>query len=332
MSKNLKITIADVSISIEGDVQRGDEEIVPAYGPFIGPGKTDVRLRLHQGLPDTLIGEKAFDCPPIWSLYRENGTSVIKIYHQFSGLERTLVLPCALEKADLYFADKSGRFIRLRQNTPQLAAGMNGGANRVEARQGEDGLASAQFRFDTPQLAAGSFIDPFYGPTMELLMVNYLAQGSGVIIHSCGIAMNGRGILFVGESGAGKSTLAKMWNQESGVDVLSDDRIIVRKKGHQFWMYGTPWHGDARLASPRRVRLESIFFLRHGQNNSIKEIKGIDPVSQLLTSSFPPYWDPQGMAFTLEVFTDLTAHVPCQELAFKPERSALDLVIEELRD
>jgi len=50
------------------------------------------------------------------------------------------------------------RFIRLRQNTPQLAAGMNGGANRVEARQGEDGLASAQFRFDTPQLAAGSFI------------------------------------------------------------------------------------------------------------------------------------------------------------------------------
>jgi hypothetical protein len=49
-------------------------------------------------------------------------------------------------------------FIRLCQNTLQLAAGMNGGPNRVEARQGEDGLASAQFRFDTPQLAAGSFI------------------------------------------------------------------------------------------------------------------------------------------------------------------------------
>ena len=48
--------------------------------------------------------------------------------------------------------------IRLCQNTLQLAAGMNGGPNRVEARQGEDGLASAQFRFDTPQLAAGSFI------------------------------------------------------------------------------------------------------------------------------------------------------------------------------
>jgi hypothetical protein len=50
------------------------------------------------------------------------------------------------------------QFIRLRQNTLQLAAGMNGEVNRGEARQSEDGLASAQFHFDTPQFAAGSFI------------------------------------------------------------------------------------------------------------------------------------------------------------------------------
>ena len=73
----------------------------------------------------------------------------------------------------------SKAFIRLRQNTLQLAQrrrlrrvccmddlpsiklwhDKDGGANRVEALQGEDGLASAQFRFYTPQLAAGSFID-----------------------------------------------------------------------------------------------------------------------------------------------------------------------------
>jgi len=279
MSKELEITIGDVSISIEGDAQISDWEIPPAYRPFIGPGKTDISLRLHRGVPDTLVGKKVFDCPPIWTLYRQNGTSVIKIFQELSGLKRTLVLPRHPEKADLYFLDKSD-----------------------------------------------PFLDPFYGPTMELLMVNYLAQGRGVIIHSCGIASNGGGILFVGESGAGKSTLARMWDQENGFDVLSDDRTIVRKKGHQFWMYGTPWHGDAKFGSPRGVRLEKIFFLRHGQKNSIKEIKGIDPVSQLLTSSFPPFWDPQGMAFTLEIFTDLTAHIPCQELAFKPEKSALDLV------
>jgi hypothetical protein len=35
---------------------------------------------------------------------------------------------------------------------------MNGGANRGEALQSEAGLATAEFRFDIPQLAAESFI------------------------------------------------------------------------------------------------------------------------------------------------------------------------------
>jgi hypothetical protein len=59
-------------------------------------------------------------------------------------------------------------FIRLRRNTLKLAAGMKGKVNRAEAYQSEGGLiqpyhvkvgkATAQFHFDTPQLAAGSFI------------------------------------------------------------------------------------------------------------------------------------------------------------------------------
>lgn len=280
MVKNLQIKIGAVSISVEGDAQLGSWEIPAAYRPFIvKSGKTDITLRSHKGIPDTIIGERVFDCPPIWTLYRHNGTSIIRIVDDLSGLERILVFPSHLEKADLYFAEKAGRFA-----------------------------------------------DPFYGPSMELLMVNYLAQSGGAIIHSCGIAWNERGTLFVGESGAGKSTLARMWAAESGVEVLSDDRIIILKKGDLFWMYGTPWHGDAPYASPRGVRLERVFFLKHGQENSVEQIKGTDPVLHLLTCSFPPYWDPDGMAFSMDLFTDLAARVPCQELTFRPDRSALELV------
>ena len=49
------------------------------------------------------------------------------------------------------------RFIRLRQNTLQLAAGMNGGANAPKLEQRRR-VGFGEFRFDTPQLAAGSFI------------------------------------------------------------------------------------------------------------------------------------------------------------------------------
>jgi hypothetical protein len=55
-------------------------------------------------------------------------------------------------------------------------------------------------------------------------------------------------------------------------------------------------------------------------------MKGLDPVSHLLTCSFPPLWDSQGMEFVLEFFSQLAAQVPCQELSFRPEKSVLALV------
>jgi hypothetical protein len=172
----------------------------------------------------------------------------------------------------------------------------------------------------------GSFKDLFYGPTLELLMVNYLAQDAGVIVHACGINRHGRGILFVGESGAGKSTLAKLWDQEKGIDILSDDRIIVRKKAGQFWMYGTPWHGEAKFVSDKGVRLEKIFFLQHDQKNSIKDVHGTSPILQFLKASFPPFWDAKGVEFTLEFLNDLVVSLPCRELSFTPDRSVIDYI------
>jgi hypothetical protein len=276
MSNNLPIRIGDVAISIEGQVSG---EIAPAYLPFIAQNKTDISLRLHHGIPDLVVEEKVFESPPIWTLYRENGTSIVRLFPEMGDLQRTLFLPHHFKHADLYFADDCTRFT-----------------------------------------------DPFFGPTMELLLMHYLAQERGIILHACGIVIEDKGILFLGESGAGKSTLATMWDQENGVDILGDDRIIVRKQGREFRVYGTPWHGEAAFGSPREARLERIFFLSHGQENSIKEMTGLDPVSHLLTCSFPPLWDHQGMEFALEFFSQIATQVPCQKLSFKPEKSALALV------
>ena len=59
-------------------------------------------------------------------------------------------------------------------------------------------------------------------------------------------------------------------------------------------------------------------------------LKEIRPVPLFLTTSFPPYWDAEGMTYTLEMLTDLTAQVPCQELTFRPDRSIIDFVLKEL--
>jgi hypothetical protein len=71
---------------------------------------------------------------------------------------------------------------------------------------------------------------PLEYPLDELLIMHRLTQEKAIELHSCGIVRpDGTGNLFVGHSGAGKSTTTRLWTEREDVEVLSDDRIIVRR-------------------------------------------------------------------------------------------------------
>ena len=279
MTDHSKFTIGDTTISIEADLQPHALEIPATYRPFIGNGKTDITFRLHQKILGPTVGEKIFESQPIWSLYRHNGTSALRIYEHIPGFGRTLVLPQDIKYADLYFDDPTGNYSH-----------------------------------------------PFYGPTIELLMVNYLAQERGVIIHGCGIKQADRGVIFVGESGAGKTTMANIWNRERDAEILSDDRTIVRKKDGHFWIYGTPWHGEGKFGSPGNAKLEHIFFVQHGKANSVSSSTKANSVTQFVKCAFPPFWDAEGLEYSMDVFSDLADAVPCRTLSFKADSSIVEFV------
>lgn len=165
---------------------------------------------------------------------------------------------------------------------------------------------------------------PLEFPLDELLTINLLARGRGVEIHACGVIdSTGNGHLFVGQSGAGKTTMAKLWQNEKGIEILSDDRIILRQIDQRFWMYGTPWHGEARLASPARAPLRWVYFLHHGQKNEFMPTKGAQAIARLFTSSFVPFYYPAGLEFTLGFYEEVTKEVPCYELRFAPDERVM---------
>ena len=53
------------------------------------------------------------------------------------------------------------------------------------------------------------------------------------------------------------------------VEIVSDDRVIVREAGGEWRMFGTPWHGEAALSSPASAPLDGVFLCR-GRTHSIR--------------------------------------------------------------
>jgi hypothetical protein len=180
-----------------------------------------------------------------------------------------------------------------------------------------------------PYFPVGAEPDPLQWPLDEILIGHLLGLGAGVELHAAGIVdACGRGHLFVGHSGAGKSTMTRLWEGRPGVAILSDDRIILRYKEGVFRMYGTPWHGDAKHASPASAPLFAIYLLEHGDTTRVKPLSRPQVAALLFTMSLAAFYSQEAVTFTLNFLDRLVAQVPCFALPFVPDNRVVDLVLD----
>jgi hypothetical protein len=186
---------------------------------------------------------------------------------------------------------------------------------------------SAEVMLHRPYFDHRPAIYPLQYPLDELLLTNLLAANDGVELHACGVAdVDDAGYVFAGHSGAGKTTLARLWARVSGVEVISDDRVIVRREAGQYWMYGTPWHGEGVFASPRRAPLAGIFLIRHSPTIHILPLTGAGVAARLFACSFPPFHSAAGLASILELLDGVVRAVPCHDLGVVPHPGVIDFV------
>jgi hypothetical protein len=167
-------------------------------------------------------------------------------------------------------------------------------------------------------------------PLDELLIMHRLTQEKAIELHGSGIVRaNGVGNLFVGHSGAGKSTTTRLWTDRENVEVLSDDRIIVRRDASsptRMRMYGTPWHGEAMYASPNSAPLARIFVLEHGHGNVITPLTPSQAVAELFARSFVPFHRHEYVNSALVFLEELANAVPVYRYAFEPDQRAVDKI------
>ena len=168
---------------------------------------------------------------------------------------------------------------------------------------------------------------PLGYPLDELLMVHLLSQGRGIEVHGCGVLdARGRALVFAGQSGAGKSTIARLWAARAGVTVLSDERLVLRTDADRLMAYGTPWHGDALLASPGCGELAGLFFLHHAAEHAAARTGGSRAVAQLMSCLFLAFYDREATARTLAAADRVVSATACFDLLFAPDPSVIDMI------
>ena len=166
---------------------------------------------------------------------------------------------------------------------------------------------------------------------LQVLLINYFAQRDlGIFTHSVGIKdLDGEGLLFTGKSGCGKSTTARIWHKYSKAVVLNDDRIVVRRLNHKFFIHGSPWHGefsDYLVSRIESAALKRLFFIYQAPHNTVRQISQKGAFNLLYPALFPTFWDKACLENIASFCQDLVKNVDCFSLGFVNDKKMIGFV------
>jgi len=174
-------------------------------------------------------------------------------------------------------------------------------------------------------------ISPFSYPLDQILLMYFLGS-NGFVIHAAGAIHQGKGYIFAGPSGAGKSTIAMLLSESADFTLLSDDRIVINKSANGFSIYGTPWPGEAGIASNNQAPLQKIFFLEKGGKNEINESGVHESLKKIMPVISLPWYDEKILSGYLDTCGAILEQTPTFVLSFTPAPESVEEIKKILAD
>lgn len=152
---------------------------------------------------------------------------------------------------------------------------------------------------------------------LRVLYARLCLRHDALLLHAAGVLRNGEGYLFFGPSGAGKSTVARL-SAEAGALPVSDDIVIVRRRGEELLLCGVPFLGELTHAVRRNAQapLRAIFSLQQATRHAVRPLPRPLAVAGLAAAAPFVHDDPALGAALLRACARLATQLPPRTLYF----------------
>ncbi len=276
--------IAGLTIEVTSDLPMTDSTFSDTLELFRvdGPGVDTITIHQHFGLPDLTsfdLGKEVFRKAP-WAIYQQTGGWLYLGILPEAGsqtLHRVVSFNRDYSHADIYNPHKKA--------------------------------------FESGNLTSLTLV-----PSDQLLIAQLLADRQGCYLHSAGAILDGAGLMFVGHSDAGKSTITRMLMgsiDPASLQILCDDRNIVRHQDGGWLVYGTWSHGEVPDVSPSSAPLKAICFIEQAKENSLRRLSDRkEIIRRLLACVIKPFVTAEWWQKTFDVIENIAAEVPCYTMRF----------------
>ena len=144
--------------------------------------------------------------------------------------------------------------------------------------------------------------------------------------HASQVAVQGKGILFLGPSGTGKTTQAKLWKTFRSAQIICNDRTLIRNGQ----TYGYPLDGSEPVISGETFPLGSLVLLEQAPENHIRQPKPREALLRLMPQVVFDQWNQDAVTAATQQLLDLIQQYPVYILHCTPTQDAVTCLEQQL--